>query len=285
MAMDSVSCRLRVDSALRISLFGVRHGARLVGHRLSGARNQACVQLVRLRNQALGARNALMRRRIDHEHLQVSLDQRRDQLSRIAADRLESPPPADPRRRKAATIVSTPESLFRARMGHANRRNPRSSQVEPTSTPAERDTSIMGLVLSYTRARRSGPCDCSEQTQPASGTKPEDELVSRQSPHGQDENPGFPRSPDATTRSYPSRQSGIGFPLGFEFTSFQEREIGSELVNGFIYNAGPGDPNLTNVYRGISDAPEASTWAMMMIGFAGIAYAAFRRARVQISLA
>ena len=76
-----------------------------------------------------------------------------------------------------------------------------------------------------------------------------------------------------------------GFPLGFDFTSFQEREIGSELVNGFIYNAGPGDPNLTNVYRGISDAPEASTWAMMIIGFAGLGYAAFRRARVQISLA
>src|ERR1700722_325994 len=98
-------------------------------------------------------------------------------------------------------IVSIPASLLRARIGLADGGKPRSSQVEPTSTPAERDASIMGLVLSYPRARRSGPCGCSEQTQPASGTKPEDELVSRQSPHGQDENPGFPRSPDATTRS------------------------------------------------------------------------------------
>jgi hypothetical protein len=76
-----------------------------------------------------------------------------------------------------------------------------------------------------------------------------------------------------------------GFPQGFDFTSFQQREIGSELVNGFIYNAGPGDPTLTNVYRGISDAPEASTWAMMIIGFAGLGYAAFRRGRVSASLA
>jgi hypothetical protein len=76
-----------------------------------------------------------------------------------------------------------------------------------------------------------------------------------------------------------------GFPEGFNFTRFQQREIGSELVNGFVYNAGPGDPNLTNVYRGISDAPEASTWAMMIIGFAGLGYAAFRRGRVSASLA
>ena len=71
-----------------------------------------------------------------------------------------------------------------------------------------------------------------------------------------------------------------GFPEGFDFTTFQRMEIGSEFVNGFIYNAGPGDPSLTNVYRGISDTPEASTWAMMIIGFAGLGFAAFRRARV-----
>ena len=71
-----------------------------------------------------------------------------------------------------------------------------------------------------------------------------------------------------------------GFPAGFDFTTFQRMEIGPEGFNGFIYNAGPGDPSLTNVYRGISDTPETGTWAMMIIGFAGLGFAAFRRARV-----
>jgi len=79
-----------------------------------------------------------------------------------------------------------------------------------------------------------------------------------------------------------------GFPAGFDFTSFQEMEVGPEKgPNGFTFIAGPGDPNVTNVYVGLSDpaVPEASTWAMMMIGFAGLGYAAFRRARVSVSIA
>ena len=72
-----------------------------------------------------------------------------------------------------------------------------------------------------------------------------------------------------------------GFPEGFDFTTFQRREIGPENgLNGFIYDAGPGAPDLTNIYTGISDTvPEAATWAMMIIGFAGLGFAAFRRAR------
>jgi hypothetical protein len=85
----------------------------------------------------------------------------------------------------------------------------------------------------------------------------------------------------------PRALADTGFPDNFDFTSFAFKEVGSEKgLNGFIYNAGPGDPALTNVYTGISDnVPEASTWAMMIIGFAGLGYAAFRRARVSVSAA
>jgi PEP-CTERM motif len=78
-----------------------------------------------------------------------------------------------------------------------------------------------------------------------------------------------------------------GFPTGFDFTTFAFSEIGPENgLNGFIYDAGPGDPSLTNVYTGISDTvPEASTWAMMIVGFVGLAFAAYRRARVSASFA
>jgi hypothetical protein len=87
--------------------------------------------------------------------------------------------------------------------------------------------------------------------------------------------------------SGPSALADTGFPTGFDFTTFAFKEVGPENgLNGFVYNAGPGDPNLTNVYVGISDnIPEASTWAMMIIGFAGLGYAAFRRARVSVSAA
>ena len=78
-----------------------------------------------------------------------------------------------------------------------------------------------------------------------------------------------------------------GFPAGFDFTTFAFQEIGAENgLNGFIYNAGPGDPSLTNVYTGISDTvPEASTWAMMIVGFAGLAFASYRSSRKTAALA
>jgi hypothetical protein len=78
-----------------------------------------------------------------------------------------------------------------------------------------------------------------------------------------------------------------GFPTNFNFTTFAFSEIGSENgLNGFIYNAGPGDPSLTNVYTGISDTvPEASTWAMMIVGFLGLAFAGYRGSRRTAALA
>ena len=39
--------------------------------------------------------------------------------------------------------------------------------------------------------------------------------------------------------------------------------------------------NLNGVYNGppAEDIPEASTWAMMLLGFSGLGYAGFRRAK------
>jgi hypothetical protein len=77
-----------------------------------------------------------------------------------------------------------------------------------------------------------------------------------------------------------------GFPVGFDFTTFAFKEVGPETgLNGFIYAAGPGDPSLTNFYTGISDVPEASTWAMMIIGFAGLAFFGYRGSRRSAALA
>jgi hypothetical protein len=73
-----------------------------------------------------------------------------------------------------------------------------------------------------------------------------------------------------------------GFPDNFDFRTFAFKEVGPENgLNGFVYLAGPGDPSLTNVYAGISDnVPEPATWALMLLGFAGLGFAAYRRQRV-----
>ena len=89
MAIDSVSCRRRVDRAFRISCSTSRQGAQFMGHRMSKARNQAGVQLVGLGDQALGVAKRLDAPRIDQENLHPRLDQRHGQLARIAADRLD----------------------------------------------------------------------------------------------------------------------------------------------------------------------------------------------------
>ena len=46
-------------------------------------------------------------------------------------------------------------------------------------------------------------------------------------------------------------------------------DIGPVTTQGFLATPGPNDP---------TSVPESSTWAMMLLGFAGLGYAAFRRA-------
>jgi hypothetical protein len=60
-------------------------------------------------------------------------------------------------------------------------------------------------------------------------------------------------------------------------------EIGLENGrNGFTYNPGALYP-LNNQYVGISDSvvPELSTWVMMALGFVGLGFTAYRRARAR----
>jgi PEP-CTERM motif-containing protein len=51
-------------------------------------------------------------------------------------------------------------------------------------------------------------------------------------------------------------------------------ELGTERSNGWAYTPGG------NVYNGISDViPEPVTWVMMLMGFAGLGFAGYRKAR------
>jgi hypothetical protein len=84
----------------------------------------------------------------------------------------------------------------------------------------------------------------------------------------------------------PHMPADTGFPAGF-FPAFNG-PAEDAITGAFQYVAGPGDPNLTNFYNGVSPQeaiPEASTWAMMLLGFAGIGFAAYRRAKVSLSAA
>jgi hypothetical protein len=67
-----------------------------------------------------------------------------------------------------------------------------------------------------------------------------------------------------------------GFPSDFNF-SFVGATESSDNTESFLYSVG-------NRYFGVSGAvPEASTWAMMVIGFAGLGFAGYRRVRVATS--
>jgi hypothetical protein len=68
-----------------------------------------------------------------------------------------------------------------------------------------------------------------------------------------------------------------GFPTDFNFAFVGTNEGGQENgFQAFTYVAGNGDPASTNFYHGVSDVPEASTWAMMVLGFAGLGLAGYR---------
>jgi hypothetical protein len=56
----------------------------------------------------------------------------------------------------------------------------------------------------------------------------------------------------------------------------------------FASLAGPGSNNVGNILDNVSlatAAPEPATWAMMLIGFAGVAFVAYRRSRRSVAVA
>ena len=58
-------------------------------------------------------------------------------------------------------------------------------------------------------------------------------------------------------------------------------EVGPEGNNGFDYQPGGVPYPKNNEYFGISDStvPEMGTWAMMIVGFLGLSFAGYRRAK------
>ena len=64
---------------------------------------------------------------------------------------------------------------------------------------------------------------------------------------------------------------GINFVIGGEF--------GTEASNGWAYQPGG------NIYDGVSDSvPEPATWVMMLMGFAGLGLAGYRKAKNRMAL-
>jgi hypothetical protein len=168
--------RTRLGAPSTPRLLKLTMPSQLIGHDVSKARNQTRVQPVGLGDEAFGVAKRLDPPRIDREDRDARLDQRRRQLPRIAADRLQRHPAhatlaqGGDNRCNTHLVVAHTDRLAEGMKPEVKPGRAKSSQVEPTSTPAETELSSMRLILSYTRARpEGGPCDCSEQTF-ASGT-------------------------------------------------------------------------------------------------------------------
>jgi hypothetical protein len=63
-------------------------------------------------------------------------------------------------------------------------------------------------------------------------------------------------------------------------------EVGPEGNNGFDYRPGGVPYPQNNEYFGISDraVPEMGTWAMMILGFLGLSFAGYRKAKTSRAL-
>jgi hypothetical protein len=73
-----------------------------------------------------------------------------------------------------------------------------------------------------------------------------------------------------------------GFPLNLgSGLATSITEVGPEGNNGFDYLPGGVPYPLNNEYVGISDStvPEMGTWAMMIVGFLGLSFAGYRKAK------
>ena len=74
---------------------------------------------------------------------------------------------------------------------------------------------------------------------------------------------------------------GIPHKLGHRNSVVNIAEVGPEGNNGFDYQPGGVPYPENNEYFGISDStvPEMGTWAMMIVGFLGLSFAGYRRAK------
>jgi hypothetical protein len=70
------------------------------------------------------------------------------------------------------------------------------------------------------------------------------------------------------------RISILGGPLFFSASPGNFTAFGTTAFGPFIENAGS-----TFTFTNVTAVPEPSTWAMMLIGFAGLGFAGYRRAR------
>lgn len=72
-------------------------------------------------------------------------------------------------------------------------------------------------------------------------------------------------------------QPGGGAPADTGVINFGVYGATEAANETFTYVAGSGDPSSTNFYNGVSGVPEPSTWAMMLVGFAGLGFAGYRK--------
>jgi hypothetical protein len=97
--------------------------------------------------------------------------------------------------------------------------------------------------------------------------------------------------------------SGEDPNTSYQYVTFDNNLVAGSLVTGatpltfYTFDLGPGTGSDTIVFNGRNDpsyntldnvsvtssVPEASTWAMMMLGFAGLGFAGFRARRTAIA--
>jgi len=65
---------------------------------------------------------------------------------------------------------------------------------------------------------------------------------------------------------------------GWTFVNLTADLESGKLLKGFqIYGETPGPAYLDDFDIGVSGVPEPSTWAMMLLGFAGLGFAGYRQ--------
>jgi|HubBroStandDraft_6_1064221.scaffolds.fasta_scaffold326045_1 hypothetical protein len=85
---------------------------------------------------------------------------------------------------------------------------------------------------------------------------------------------------DLETGEVTPAMADTGFPTNLGTGNrLTTAELGTEQSNGWTYTPGG------NIYNGVSDfVPEPATWVMMLMGFAGLGFAGYRKAKYRTAL-